>query len=144
MSSQIEAELKQLLGDSPPDFADLSLLMEKVSSVSQEQFIVIDAIDECEKAERNLFLSALQRLMNLPKVKLKVFLASGFHIGIELERALRPNHRMSMTSPDAHSDIKIYIENSIAEKRRNGELVVGQPQLIIEIQDALVRGAQGM
>jgi ankyrin repeat domain-containing protein 50 len=144
MSSQIEAELKQLLESSLPDFEDLNLLMEKVSSVSQEQFIVIDAIDECEKAERSLFLSALQRLMNLPRVKLKIFLTSGLHIEIELERVLRPNHRMSMASPDAHSDIKTYIENTIAEKGRNGELVVGQPQLIIEIQDALVRGAQGM
>ncbi|KAH0551737.1 hypothetical protein GP486_007045, partial [Trichoglossum hirsutum] len=143
MSDSVEADLKQLLGNSPPDFEDLNLLMVKVSSVSQEQFIVIDAIDECEKAERNLLLSALQSLMNSPKVKLKVFLTSGLHIGIELERALRPNYRMPMASPDAHSDIKTYIEDSIAEMRKKEELVVGQPQLIVEIQDALVRGAQG-
>ncbi|KAI9770983.1 MAG: hypothetical protein M1840_002687 [Geoglossum simile] len=144
MSDPIEANLKQLLGDSPPDFEDLNRLMEKVSSVPQEQFIVIDAIDECEQAERSLFLSALRRLMNLPRVELKIFLASGLHIEIELERASRPKYRMSMASSDAHSDINTYIENSIAEKKKNGELVVGQPQLIIEIQDALVRGAQGM
>ncbi|KAI9765585.1 MAG: hypothetical protein M1840_007274 [Geoglossum simile] len=144
MSDPIEADLKQLLRDSPPDFRDLNLLMEKVSSVSQEQFIVIDAIDECEKAERNLFLSAMRRLMNSSKVKLKIFLASGFHIGIELERALKLNHRISMACPNAHSDIKTYIENSVAEKKKDGELVVGQSQLIGEIQDALIKGAQGM
>ena len=144
MSSQIEADLKQLLEDSPPDFEDLNVLMENVSSVSQEQFVVIDAIDECEKAERNLLLSALQRLMDSSRVKAKIFLASGHHMGIELERALKLNHCMSMASPAAHSDIKTYIENSIAEKKENRELVVGQPQLIIEIQDALIRGAQGM
>ncbi|KAI9785686.1 MAG: hypothetical protein M1839_008703 [Geoglossum umbratile] len=144
MSDPIEANLKQLLRDSPPDFEDLNLLMEKVSSVSQEQFIVIDAIDECEKAERNLFLSAMRRLMNSSKVKLKIFLASGFHIGIELERALKLNYRISMASPNAHSDIKTYIENSVAEKKKDGELVVGQSQLIGEIQDALIKGAQGM
>ncbi|KAI9766767.1 MAG: hypothetical protein M1839_004771 [Geoglossum umbratile] len=142
MSDPNEADLKQLLRDSPPDFKDLNLLMEKVASVSQEQFIVIDAIDECEKAERNLFLSAMRRLMNSSKVKLKVFLASGFHIGIELERALKLNHRISMASPNAHSDIKTYIENSVAEKKKDGELVVGQSQLIGEIQDALIKGAQ--
>lgn len=118
MSDLIEADLKQLLRDFPPDFEDLNLLMEKVSLVSQEQFIVIDAIDECEKAERNLLMSAMRRLMDLSNVKLKIFLASGFHIGIELERALKLNHRISMASPNAHSDIKTYIENSIAEKRR--------------------------
>jgi hypothetical protein len=142
MSRQIEADLELLLEDSTPDFEDLSDLMEKVSSVSQEQFFVIDAIDECEKAERHLLLLALQRMMNSPKVK--IFLASGLHIGIELERALKPNYRMSMASPDAHSNIKTYIENSIAEMKEKGELVVGQPQLIAEIQDALVKGAQGM
>jgi hypothetical protein len=144
MSDPIEADLKQLLRDSPPDFKGLNLLMEKVSSVSQEQFIVIDAIDECGKAERNLFLSAMRRLMNSSKVKLKIFLASGFHIGIELERALKLNHRISMASPNAHADIKTYIENSVAEKKKDGELVVGQSQLIGEIQDALIKGAQGM
>jgi hypothetical protein len=118
--------------------------MEKVLSTLQEQFIVVDAIDECEKAERKLFLSAMRRLMDSSGVKLKIFLASGFHIGIELERALKLNHRMSMASLDAHSDIKTYIENSIAEKERDGELVVGQSQLIGEIQDALIKGAQGM
>jgi hypothetical protein len=144
MSDPIEADLKQLLKDSPPDFKDLNLLMEKVSSVFQEQFIVIDAIDECEKADRNLFLSAMRRLMNSSKVKLKIFLASGFHIGIELERALKLNHRISMASPNVHSDIKTYIENSVAEKKKDGELVVGQSQLIGEIQDALIKRAQGM
>ncbi|KAI9856126.1 MAG: hypothetical protein M1813_009244 [Trichoglossum hirsutum] len=142
MSNQIETDLEQLLEGSLPDFEDLSDLMEKVSSVSQEQFFVIDAIDECEKAERQLFLSALQRMMSSTRVK--IFLASGLHIEIELERALKLNYRMSMASPDAHSDIKTYIENSIAEKEKNGELKVGQPQLRIEIRDALIKGAQGM
>ncbi|KAI9764860.1 MAG: hypothetical protein M1840_008006 [Geoglossum simile] len=142
MSSQIEADLERLLDDSPPDFEDISDLMEKVSSVPDEQLFVIDAIDECEKAERHLFLSALQRMANSPRVK--IFLASGLHIGIELERVLKLNHRMSMASPDAHSDIKAYVEHSIAEKERNEELKVGQPQLLIEIRDTLVNGAQGM
>ncbi|KAI9770818.1 MAG: hypothetical protein M1839_003044 [Geoglossum umbratile] len=124
MSSQVEANLKQLLEDSPPDFEDLIIFVEKVLSTLQEQFIVIDAIDECERAERKLFL--------------------GFHIGTELERALKLNHCMSMASADAHSDIKTYIKNSIAEKKEGGELVVGQSELIGEIQDALVKGAQGM
>jgi hypothetical protein len=141
MSSQIETNLKQLLGDSVPEFEDLNRLVEKVSSVSREQFIVIGAIDECEKAEGKLYLSELQRLMNSSRVKLKIFLASGVHIGIELKEVLRLNHRVSMASPDAHSNIKTYIENSIAEKKENEELVVGQPQLIIEIQDTFIRGA---
>ncbi|KAI9767041.1 MAG: hypothetical protein M1840_006000 [Geoglossum simile] len=144
MSSQLEAELGQLLESSPPDFEDLNELMESVLSVSKDQFIVIDAIDECEKAERNLFLSALRRFIDSPKATLKIFLTSGLHIGVELERALEPNYRMSMASPHTHSDIKTYIESSIAEKLENGELVVGQPQLIIEVRDALVGGAQGM
>ncbi|KAH0556172.1 hypothetical protein GP486_005898, partial [Trichoglossum hirsutum] len=144
VSSQIEAHLKQLLEDSSPDFQDLIDLMEKVLIVSQEQFIIIDAIDECEKAERNLFYSALRRLVDSPRVKLKVFLASGLHIKIELERALRPGRYISMASSDANSDIKTYIENSIAERKENGELVVGQSQLLLDIRDTLVKRAQGI
>jgi ankyrin repeat domain-containing protein 50 len=144
MSNKIERRLKQLLKDSPLDFDELSDLIEDVFAVSQEQFIVIDALDECEKADRKLLLSALRRLINASKVKLKIFLTSGPHIGIELERTLRPNFHISMTSPEVNSDIKSYIEDEITQKKENGDLVVGQSQLITEIQDTLVRGAQGM
>jgi hypothetical protein len=144
MSNQIEAHLKRLLEDSPPDFEELSDLMENVSAASQEQFIVIDAIDECKKGERGELLSALRRLMDSSRVKTKIFLASGPHIGIELKKALKISYRVSMTSPAVHSDIKTYIESVIGKKRDSGELVVGQTQLITEIQDALIRGAQGM
>jgi hypothetical protein len=144
LSNKIEGRLKELLKDSPLDFEELNDLIEDVFAVSQEQFIVIDALDECEKADRKLLLSALRRLINASKVKLKIFLTSGPHMGIEFERTLRPNFHISMTSPEANSDIRSYIENEITQKNENGDLMVGQSQLITEIQDALVRGAQGM
>ena len=143
MPKQIEARLERLCGDSP-DCEDLGDFMEDILTVSSEQLIMIDAIDECETSQRDILLSTLRRLKNSRKVKPKIFLTSGLHIGAELKRALHIDHYISMASPEVHTDIKTYIEDVIAERVGNGDLVVGQPQLITEIQKALITGAGGM
>jgi len=146
LSSQVEAHLGRLFEGSLPDFDDLSDLMEKVSEVSDlshEHFIVIDALDECDKGERGMLMLVLRRLLTSSRVNCKIFLASGPQLSTEL-KGLRPSYHLSMTSPEVDLDIKTYIENMIAEKTDNGELLVGQPQLRDEIQDALTKGAQGM
>jgi hypothetical protein len=146
LSNQIEAHLRRLFDGSLPDFDDLSDLMEKVlevSDLSHEHFIVIDALDECEKCERYALVKVLQRLLTSSRVKWKIFLASGPQLSTEL-KGLKPSYHLSMASPEVDSEIKTYIKNIIAEKTDNGELLVGQPELRDEIQDALTKGAQGM
>ena len=49
-----------------------------------------------------------------------------------------------MSSSEAQSDIMAYITETIDERLKNGDLVVGDVGLIKEIRNALIDGAQGM
>lgn len=116
---------------------ELREFLENVLPKSTERFIVIDAIDECEKKERAALLSALRSLMNSSSVR--VFLTSGPHIEVELlNQKLKLDHRVSLTSEHVNSDIQTYIEDILEEKKETGELVVGQQQLLAEIKNSLL------
>jgi hypothetical protein len=44
----------------------------------------------------------------------------------------------------ADSEIAQYIENELEERLESGSLCLGDPTIILSIQDALVKGSQGM
>jgi DNA-binding phage protein len=44
----------------------------------------------------------------------------------------------------ARSEIAEYIENALEERLKSSSLCLGDPALILIIQDALVKGSQGM
>ena len=44
----------------------------------------------------------------------------------------------------ARRDISIYVNDVLAEKLENGDLVVGSADLVQELQRALIEGANGM
>jgi hypothetical protein len=49
-----------------------------------------------------------------------------------------------MDCEEAHADIPTYVNDIIVEKAKNSELVVGNIQLLQDIQNVLVQGANGM
>lgn len=144
MSEKVEKMLESLTQD-PSDSKELleRLFYENFATPTQ-QCIVIDAIDEIDKKELRIIMAVLQRVLRLPHARLKLFLTGGPHIGIELNRFLEVNHHLPMTSSDIEGDIRAYIKSILAEKMASGELVVGEPHLVDDIQNALVKGAEGM
>src|SRR5437667_8785025 len=105
MPIHIQNRLEYLFQNSR-DFEELSELAVAVFALMTENFVVIDAIDECDMKEREMLLCALQGLTTSPQVKLKVFLASGSHIGVELKQGLKIDYQLSMACPELHSDIR--------------------------------------
>lgn len=49
-----------------------------------------------------------------------------------------------MSSPEAHLSMDRYIKDVLAEKKENGNLVVGNSELLSEISVALTEEANGM
>ncbi len=49
-----------------------------------------------------------------------------------------------MNRPEASSDIETFIKDEIQERVASKDMVVGDSNLLEDIQDALIRGAQGM
>ena len=107
-------------------------------------FIVIDAIDECSKIDRKSILTMLRSAMDLSHTIVKVFIASRPDLDQQVKCAFKFQHHVSMDSSGLQCDIISYVKDVVTEMISSGELVVGNPALITEIQKALADGAQGM
>ncbi len=73
-----------------------------------------------------------------------VFLAIRQGIAEDVGKIFKSRYQATMESFEADSDIKTYINDTLAEKRDSEKIVVGNPELMNETTDALVRGANGM
>lgn len=144
LPKDVEAQLTKLFEEGAPDVEELGSLLEVVASATGRHFLVIDALDECAKADRDAVLAVLRRLSNTSNNTFKIFLTSGESIRTEIGENFTSYHHMTMKSPEVNADIKTYVEDVIGEKIEKGDLKIGTLALIADVCDALVEGAQGM
>ncbi|KAJ9664651.1 hypothetical protein H2201_005165 [Coniosporium apollinis] len=144
LPKDIESSLERISQNPSSGTKELQALLESLIAMSRAYYIVIDALDECEKYERDIVLDVLQSVVTSSQSKAKILLASRDSIGEEIKRRFPSLQRVSTSSSDAQFDIAIYTREAIDEKLRNRDLVVGNDDLVKEIQDALIQGAQGM
>jgi ankyrin repeat protein len=106
-------------------------------------YFVLDGLDECDTQEQKTLVEAISKIQN----KLKVLVCSSF-------REEPNNGLQSVTSqllatcvvplPDNNPDIENFIEADLDRCLRQELLTIGDPALILDIHDALSKGAQGM
>ncbi|MCJ1347158.1 hypothetical protein MMC31_005379 [Peltigera leucophlebia] len=144
LPESIETCLVNLLKVPCPEARDLGVLLKDLLVITKCSFIFIDAIDECAKSEWEVLLEVLQDILISCSSVVKVFLAVRQGIVEEMENVCEWHYQTTMSSSEVNSNIKIYIEDVLAEKKDSGKLVVDNPELINEITDALVEGANGM
>ena len=107
-------------------------------------FIVIDAFDEVPRSERDVLLSILGQTWSFTRSRIKILISSRQDIRRELETTFPDQYARTMSCPEVDTDITTYIDLSIEDKLLKGDLVVGDPNLVHIIKDALVNGSNGM
>ena len=140
----IEDKLKKLFEGSSPDAEDLEPLLCDIAATCGLIIFAIDGFDECSKADRVIVLRMLHRFMSSSRSIIKVFFSSREDLVGEIGRVFKTYQQVTMDCEEARKDILTYVNDIIAEKTENGDLVVGNIQLLQDIHDALVRGANGM
>ncbi|KAI3327718.1 hypothetical protein HD806DRAFT_531057 [Xylariaceae sp. AK1471] len=139
---ELETRLAQLDSYSDPlEMADV--IRTTFTYTSDTQYVVIDGLDECEKAARHDILRGLSLLVPLG-TNVKVFLSGRESVSSEVGKSFVSLEYLSMHRAALDSDIKTYIENVIDEKIYSEDLVVKQSGLPEEIKRALMKGAHGM
>ncbi|PZD35045.1 Arp, Ankyrin repeat protein [Pyrenophora tritici-repentis] len=106
-------------------------------------YFVLDGLDECDNEEKETLVQAIRKI----QVKLKVLVCASF-------REEPNNGLQSITNqllatravfiPDDNPDIDAFIEADLERCLRQECLTIGDPALILDIQDALSKGSQGM
>lgn len=110
---------------------------------SQKAYFVLDGLDECNDKEKMILGQAVQKIQRVLKVLVCVSSRGEPNSALELIiDQISATHVISM--PDDNPDIKTFIEADLERCLVQKRLVIGDPTLIIEIQDALLKGSQGM
>lgn len=118
-------------------------------------YIVIDALDEFEKEERNVLLRSLSSLTSIPNSKAKLFLVGRSSVSTDLREWFPASHEKSTNCGEVQADIGAYTQETIT--LREGKQFIPQQQLIPQEQlifqdpalsqqvtKALINGANGM
>lgn len=106
-------------------------------------FFVLDGLDECSSGELRPLVEQLHQLQNA--FELRICVACRSDVG-NLPALLRESFAKtsSLTLPKENPEIKQFIESELYKCIDSGRLVLGDPNLSLEIADALLGGAQGM
>ena len=144
LHKSIETFLVNLLKIPCPEAQDLGNLLKDVLVITKCSSIFIDGIDECSKSDWEVLLDVLRDIVISCSGVVKIFLAVRQGIVEDVGKIFKSHYQVTMGSSKVNSDIKTYIKDVLAEKRDGGKLVVGNPELINEITNALVEQANGM
>ena len=161
--TQITAILRSLifqlwrsLGDTPlmtratemirqsPDNGEHEYMTEILQSIfenlSTTMYIVIDAVDECEKPGE--LITTLRQLNQESHRKLKILLSSRPEQKAALHRKL--DLGIEVTPENTMADIELYSRTEVDKAIDDGTLIFGSDQLKHEVVSTLIKGANGM
>jgi hypothetical protein len=119
----------------------LEYLRKLLPSDLQKYFIIIDGLDECNEKELKLLIEHLKELLASRHI-FHIYCSSRPDVYRWVPALLRPQWNVSMS--EACSEIAQYIESELEERLEAGSLCLGDPTIVLIIQDALMKGSQGM
>ncbi|KAJ5639244.1 uncharacterized protein N7484_007106 [Penicillium longicatenatum] len=129
----------------PDEFNTIRRLIETCVPPDLKAYLVIDGLDEFETADRQVVIQELRWLQQ----RISLLLCASVRkeprdlYGIDLAWERLESAEIAAI-PDNASDIEVFIETELELCIRSGKLTIGNPLLILEIQDALLKGSQGM
>ncbi|KAF2864829.1 hypothetical protein BDV95DRAFT_555376, partial [Massariosphaeria phaeospora] len=120
----------------------LEMLFQGFSS-KVEVYLVLDGLDECDNEEKEMLVQAIRKIQE----KLKVLVCASSRE--EPNRGLQLITNQLLASrvvliPDNNPDTEAFVEADLERCLSQKRLTIGDPALILEIQDALLKGSQGM
>jgi hypothetical protein len=119
----------------------LEMLFQGYSPAAKAYF-VLDGLDECDDQEKETVVQALLKIQEKRRVLVCASLRE------EPNKVQSLTNRFSTTRivslPDDNPDIEAFIEAELERCLLQEHLTIGDPTLILDIQDALLKGSQGM
>lgn len=129
----------------PDEFETIRRLLETCLPPDLKAYLVIDGLDECETSDRDIVIQELRWLQQRVSLLLCTSVRKEPRDLYGTDLAWERLESVEIAAiPDNASDIELFIETELELCIRSGKLTIGNPLLILEIQDVLRRGSQGM
>ncbi|PVI08160.1 hypothetical protein DM02DRAFT_579308 [Periconia macrospinosa] len=106
-------------------------------------YFVLDGLDECGQGEREAVAQGLEKIQQSLDLRLLTSFRLEPNNGLEAFTERLANTRTA-SIPEDNPDIEAFIEAELDRCLESKKLVIGDPTLILDIQDALVNRSQGM
>jgi hypothetical protein len=122
---------------------DMLTLICRAIPKNRKIYVVLDGLDHCGHLAKEEVVGFLRNLQD----EFCVLVCISFRhepnaVPDAKLRELRLTAAVSV--PDNRADVEIFIEAELAHRLDNRSLTVGDPKLVLEIQDALLAGSKGM
>ena len=128
------------------DAPSTELLFRRALPTFKATYVVVDALDECEEAEREELVMALTRHTALQNCVLKVFVTSRDEK--DLTRMLSGTSNFQINADDTTLDIRPFVEIKVEECIINDGILGGKGNVSLELRqdlvDTLVSKADGV
>jgi len=125
------------------DFGKIFSLLQRALPPKSRVYFVLDGLDECDSTEREILISQLQKLQQTFSLLLCVSIRLDPNTVLNLSPERFTAARVTSV-PDDNPDIEAFITAELESRIESKRLVIGNPALILEIQDTLLEGSQGM
>ena len=106
-------------------------------------YIILDALDEFEKKERNVLFRNFSSLTSLPNSKAKIFLVGRNSVTEDMRKWFPASQQKSTDCREVQADIEAYTRETINPRQRE-QPVLYDLTLTQEIVEALISGTDGM
>ncbi|KAI9683027.1 MAG: hypothetical protein M1822_006220 [Bathelium mastoideum] len=134
-----------LFGTTPSDEGIVKMreLIQLNHSIDNRVHFILDGLDECTHVEQNLLLAQLRELQTTFPFLLCVSRRLEPGYALDLHSAWFLN-TMTLSMTDDNPDIEAFVSTELADCVISEKLILGDPSLVLEIQNALLEGSQGM
>jgi hypothetical protein len=141
--SALERQAELLAGPRDLDAPDMFIaLLQGTFKLENKTFIVIDGLDELNGTERARLMQFFRKIQNIFKVALCASIRQEANTLNSTQYQL--NNITFASIPDNTADIKSFILEELETCITLKKLAVGDIAILLEIQDALTEGSQGM
>lgn len=132
------------LNQMDPSIGDITLDIEQILSnmvlllPRHKQYImVLDGLDECEYEEIRVLVESIQSLLKSSKHIFKLFWTGRSDFSSRVSEQLRPDFEVHISPSNNGPEISKYIELALEDALESGRLKLRDPNVVLEIQDAL-------
>ncbi|KAI0590603.1 hypothetical protein TUN199_07906 [Pyrenophora tritici-repentis] len=119
---------------------DVIPLLKQAAPSSSRIYIVLDGLDLCARPDRDQISTALNTFQQVWKASICISYRSEPDVTTDIPQLL---NTINVPQPDNKPDIEVFIEAELDRYINSGVLVLGNPGLKHEIQDALIKGSHG-
>ncbi|KAM0244239.1 hypothetical protein ACHAP5_006452 [Fusarium lateritium] len=121
------------------DLGDIIAIFKKLPARSRQVYVVLDGLDECPFEEQETARRCLPVLHSIG-CKLCVSVRTPEKTGIWGQEAFHFRVSIGENNPDIVDYVQVEVENRV----RNGRLTTRDPELVKDIKEELMKGADGM